>query len=197
MSRLVSRVIVTLSVLAAAAGCGRMGPPVPPEMLAPEQVEALKVTGTQDGVNFAWESPKSDQRGEALKMIDGYRIYRKRVERAGDVTDESIPFEVVNEISDHHLIELEKERDKFRQAGRPAHRARVDKAFTVFNYTDRGVSSGNTYLYKVVPTNNGGVESQSFQLVKVLWRGDSSEVKSIDRSKLSMNEDYLGSVEEE
>lgn len=175
------------------AACGRMGPPVAPELLAPEQVQALKVTGNQDGVSFYWEAPKADQRGNALKVIDGYRIYRKKIERSSDVTDQSIAFEQITEIGDSHLIELEKERDKLKALGRPAHRARVDKALTEFTYTDKTVNSGNTYVYKVVPTNHGGVESDSFQLVKVLWRGDSSEIKNIDSSKLAVDEDFLGS----
>ena len=192
MNLSVAKILLLLGGVLFVSSCGKMGPPVAPEMLAPEQVQALKVSGSQEGVTFSWESPKADQRGQALKTIDGYRIYRKHIQRSSDVTDESIAFDVVTEVKDTHLIELEKERENFRALGRPAHRAKVDKAFTLFNYTDRAVNAGNTYLYKVVPTNHGGVESSSFQLVKVLWRGDSSEIKNIDSSKLSVDAEFLG-----
>jgi hypothetical protein len=41
-----------------------------------------------------------------------------------------------------------------------------------------------------VPVNQGGVESDSFQLVKVLWRGDSSEINTVDTSTLSVEGEF-------
>ncbi|MBN8549474.1 MAG: hypothetical protein J0M12_09180 [Deltaproteobacteria bacterium] len=196
MIRSLSKCLFVVAVVLSLPACGRVGPPLPPEMLTPDEVQELKVTGTQEGVSFAWSAPREDQRGKELRDLEGYRIYRKKISRPADILDKSIEFDRVTDIADIHLIELEKERDLLRAAGRPSHRARVDKSLTEFSYVDKGVTAGSTYVYKVVGMNQGGLDSDSFKLVKVLWRGDSSEITTVDTSTLSADDEFLGEIEE-
>lgn len=181
---------VIIGLLCLCAACGRFGPPVPPEQVAPSQVGTLKVSGSADGLAFHWEAPKSDQRGKDLKQIDGYRIYRKPIEKAADISNADIPFEIVTTVADTHLVALQKAQEEARKAGRPAHRAKIDSSLTTFDYVDKGLKPGMSYLYKVIPFNQGGVEGDSYQLVKVLWRGESTEVSSVDKSSLDVEEGF-------
>lgn len=177
-------------VLFATSGCGRYGPPVPPEAVAPAQVETLKVSAVAEGVRFSWNSPQSDRRGESLKSLDGYRVYRKSIEKPSDVTDSNIEFTLLGTLEDTHLEALEQARAEARAAGRPAHRARVDAKLTTFEFLDKEVAPGSTYIYKVVPFNQGDVESEAFRLVRVLWRGDSSEISSVDGTTISVEDEF-------
>lgn len=62
------------------AACGRYAPPVSPELTSPQSVEVVevaKVTGAANsGLAIKWLAPERDVRGEPLKELWGYQVYR-------------------------------------------------------------------------------------------------------------------------
>ncbi len=171
------------------SSCGRYAPPVAPEKVAPEAVGALTVKGTLDGVAFTWRAPDSDQRGKSLTSLDGYRVYRKQLLTAKDAIDLQDNFAIVGSVADTAFAALTKAKDEAKAAGRPTRRVHISDDLKQFSFLDNGVKAGSTYLYKVVPYNQGGVEGESFQLVQVLWRGEASDVKSVDHSTILSEEE--------
>lgn len=174
--------IIALLILTGAgslAGCGKYAPPRPPEDFSPGQVESLQVTAQMQGVQFKWSSPDKDLRGRTLKTIEGYRIYRKELVHPHNVLDESVDEELIETIPDTHLAELEGLRRQAEEQGQLTRRVKVDLEKMKFEFTDINVRAGQTYVYRIVPFNQGGVEGAANQLVKVLFRGESSEVALI------------------
>ena len=45
-----------------------------------------------------------------------------------------------------------------------------------FTFTDATPVNGKTYVYQIVPQNQGGVEGQVGQIVKVVFQGEKSPV---------------------
>lgn len=68
---------VTLVAAVAVAGCGKYLPPIPPEMVAPKEVQALEVFTTPSQVGFKWQAPNEDRRGQELKAM-GIRSSARR-----------------------------------------------------------------------------------------------------------------------
>lgn len=158
------------------AGCGRYGAPVAPEMVAPEAVGDLKVVAGAGGVDLAWHAPGKDQRKKELRFIDGYTVMRKHIRERGAETDEDVPFEELGFIPDGHLIEQDALRKEARAQGKVGRRIKVDDEKTKFAYADRSPEKGKVYLYKVVPTNQGGVKGGVKKLAKVYFEGEGSRV---------------------
>jgi hypothetical protein len=167
---------VVLGCLCVLAGCGKYAPPRPPEDFSTGEVQSLEVVAELQGIKFRWRAPDEDQRSRELKTIDGYRIYRKEVGRDSDIIDDSIDFELVASIEDTHLLELDKLREEAEQAGKIKRKAKVPDEKLQFEYTDLGVQAGKTYAYQIIPYNQKDVEGRYSQIVKVQFRGDSSDV---------------------
>ncbi len=164
-------------------GCGRYGKPLPPEYLAPASIKELEVTSAADGVKFSWQSPDHDRRGKDLKTIDGYKVLRKEValsdsselEKAGD-------FSVVATVGDTHLVELEKQKQELLAQEKPARRLKPEAESTTFSFTDSSVVSGKSYLYRIMPFNQGGVLGQSKQTVRVVYSGANTQISILPSS---------------
>lgn len=56
-------------------GCGRYGPPVPPEKLAPVPISDLKVVILGTEVKISWVAPSKDIRGENLIGEVGAEVF--------------------------------------------------------------------------------------------------------------------------
>lgn len=189
---------ILVCALVFSSGCGRYGPPVAPEALAPQAVPDLQVQGTTDGVTFSWRSSETDQRGKELLSLDGYRIYRAQKpqsidKKSAEEKAEEPEFTLVGTLEDTHLSALQKARAEARAAGKPSRRIRPDENLMKFSFVDTEVSPGVTYLYKVVPVNQGDVESDAYQLVQVLWKGESSQIALVDRSTIDVGTEELES----
>lgn len=159
--------------------CGKYAAPRPPEDFSPREVDALQAAADLQGVQLSWRAPERDMRGRPLKSIEGYWIYRKEIAQLSDIMDVSKPDVLLAVIPDTHLLELDKMRAEAEKAGRLTRRVKVEEEKKRFAYTDLNVQSGKTYLYRIVPFNQGGVAGHYNQLVKVLFRGDSSEIAFI------------------
>lgn len=176
----VFRIILTLSVIVAFGGCGRYSSPVPPELVAPEAVSSLTIQAQQDGVDFTWRASDQDQRGKELKFIDGYRVARKEVKQRGDETDPAIPFDEVGFLPDTHVEIREKLRKDAREKGEIGRRLKPPEETLKFAYSDKGLESGKTYVYQIIPINQGGVKGEVKQLLKVYFTGENSDISIID-----------------
>ncbi|NLF24630.1 MAG: hypothetical protein GX589_03115 [Deltaproteobacteria bacterium] len=163
-------------------GCGRYGPPLPPEEFSPRAVQDLKVVPGLQGVDFAWSAPSSDRRGKELKEIEGYRVYRKEIVKRSDILDDSVSFELLTSIPDSHLEVLEDLRIEARKQGQIGRKVTLDDHLLDFKYSDQTVVPGVTYLYKIVPYNQGGVEGEFLGYVKIVFRGESSEVSFLEQT---------------
>ena len=162
-------------------GCGREGPPQPPEVFSPSSVEYLEATASLEGVQFSWTAPGDDLRGNELESLDGYWILRKLLEKESDLTLREEDFEIIAKIEDPHVEKRERLREEARAAGKPSHRVKVPQEEKEFAYLDTGLESGRSYLYKIVPVNQGGVKGEVTQIVQVFFRGNTSEVQILDQ----------------
>ncbi len=181
-------------VILSLTACGKYAPPIPPELLSPRSVESLEATADVEGVMFRWRSPETDLRSEELKTMDGYRIYRKELVKPAAVVDEEIPFDLIGGIPDTHVLIRDNLREEARKTGKPSHRVTVDSSLTKFEFRDTQAQSGATYLYKIVPYNQGDVEGETANLVKVAFRGDASHISLMPYSSLN-DETFLAQYE--
>ena len=168
----------------ACCGCGKYAPPYTPEILAPRPVEELNVVPKLEGVSFEWLAPSLDGRGKALKSMDGYLVYRKQIEKESDIVDDDVEFEMLEAIEDNHLDVLEQRKEEARKEGKPTRRVKVEREFREFSYTDLEVEPGRSYVYKIVPFNQGDVEGQYTHLIRIAFRGEASQVRFLDQSSL-------------
>jgi len=173
-----SRSVRWVSVLVCLAGCGRYIPPVPPEMLAPKAVQNLTIVPSANGVTLSWIAPEQDRRGKELKSADGYSIERKEIVKRGDETDPSIRFTEVGFVRDLHIEKREELRREARAAGKVGRNIKSPAEFTSFTFTDSTPQSGMTYIYQIVPTNQGGVKGQVGQVIRIAFQGAQSSVLS-------------------
>ncbi len=173
--RLVGFVFLVMS-LCLVTGCGRYGSPIAPEEVSPSAVLDLEVLPELQGIHFKWKAPANDQRGKELKFIDGYRIYRKTLERPSDLVDDSVEFEEVAMVDDTHLEVLRSRREEAQAAGKPSRLISVEEDLKKFEFTDVSVQAGGMYAYQIVPVNQGGVEGALAEVIRIVFRGPSSEV---------------------
>lgn len=161
-------------------GCGRYGPPLPPESLAPNEVENLEVLPATNSITFRWRAPENDIRGKELKSLDAYRIFRKEIESSSDILDDDIEELAVGTVPDLHIEERDRLREEARAANQPTHRISVPSELKEFEYQDQDLVPGKTYIYRVVPVNQGGVEGERWRVVQVIFRGEASVVTFLD-----------------
>ncbi len=167
---------VTLVAAVAVAGCGKYLPAVPPEMVAPKQVQELEVFTTPGQVVFKWHAPSEDRRGRELKAIDGYTVQRKEIAARGDETNPNIEFVDLGFVKDTHIQVRDRLRKEAREQGKIGRTVKAPAELTQFSFTDYKPENGKTYLYQVVPQNQGGVDGVVKQVVKVVFKGEASNV---------------------
>ena len=174
--------------IVALSACGRYGPPLLPEDLAPQAINNLSVSAETGGVRFAWQSPRNDRRGKELKSLGGYRLYRKELaaldanQRGDEVHPDSPEFEMVVTIQDTHVAELAERREQARAAGLPSRKLKPVKELMEFEYLDTAVDPGKIYVYKLVPYNTaeGGIGN----LVRVVFQGTASLITEVQGETL-------------
>jgi hypothetical protein len=158
------------------SSCGRVGPPVAPETRSPAAVNNLLVQGSNSGIKFTWDAPDKDQQGKELKSIEGYRIERKEISSLRDLSDRKIRFEQVGYIADTHLQVLDKKREEARAQGKVGRKVTVDSSLKKFEFTDTTVKAGQTYVYRLLPENQGGTHGEITGVVHVKYQGQGSQV---------------------
>jgi len=168
-----SHIVIGLVCL---VGCGRYVPPVAPELLAPKAVQGLVVTPSAQGVSFSWTAADEDRRGKELKSADGFVIERKEIARRGDETDPSVQFKELAFLKDTHVEKREELRKNARAQGKIGRTVKAPGELLSFSYLDKTPQLGTTYIYQIVPKNQGGVEGQVGEVVRVVFQGAQSAV---------------------
>ena len=167
---------LVLITVFAATGCGKYLAPLPPEALAPRAVEGLEVTTTHEQVALIWVAPEEDRRGRELKSIDGYVIQRKEIVERGDETDPSIEYVELGFVQDLHVKIREDLRKEARAQGKIGRTIQAPDGLTSFSFLDSTAKNGKTYLYQVLPQNQGSVDGVIKQVAKVVFKGAESDV---------------------
>ena len=127
--------LVTFSSFLAPQGCGKKGPPLPPDSLVPEAVTGLAAAGKPAGLLISWILPEKNSDGTDLVDLSGFKLY-KRTE------DKRCP-ECPSYFPEYAEIDLEM-RTGYLLRGR-----------TVY-FADNQVESGGKYFYKVAAFNKNG-----------------------------------------
>ncbi|OEU45099.1 MAG: hypothetical protein BBJ60_01220 [Desulfobacterales bacterium S7086C20] len=140
-------VLMLLAFLLFHGGCGRKGPPVPPETVIPPAIKDLKAEVIGEKVWLNWSVPTKD--GSVFDGIEGFKVFRHE---AGDSTETCsgcpIPFSGLAEIK--------------LDSSEPA---RIEG--NVVTFYDR-VKPGYKYAYKVKVYHKSGGVSNDSNIVKVL-----------------------------
>jgi hypothetical protein len=160
-------------------GCGRYKAALPPEMFAPKPVDALTVTTSEGGVFFAWNAPDEDRRGKELSSIDGYSIQRKVLARKGDETNLDARFETIGFVRDQHVAVREDLRKEARAEGKIGRTIESPEQYTKFTFRDSTAKPSTTYMYQVVPQNQGGVEGAIREVARVTFKGSASDIAMV------------------
>jgi hypothetical protein len=168
--------VVGFGLAMSLTGCGRYRAPLTPEELAPAAVENLTVTTTDTGVTFTWVASDKDRRGKELKSAEGYSVERKELAHRGDETDPGVEFQKLGFLKDNHVVVRDRLRDEARASGKIGRTVKAPEDQMKFTFTDATPKTGATYVYQIVPQNQGGIEGQVGQLVKVVFQGAQSTV---------------------
>lgn len=172
------RVLVLVMVILGGVGCGKYGPPVSPEARAPKSAPELTATPLADRVSFSWKGSEVDRSGRELAMMDGYHVYQKEL-GPGAPADYQKGFTLLGTVQDTHIAALQKMRDEARAKGQLTRRVTVDAKLKEFSFATPPLKPGQVYLFKVVPFNQGGVEGETRQLVRVAFQGAQSVMNYI------------------
>lgn len=138
MYKTMKKFILLILILFLLTACGKKGPVVPPESLAPAPVNTLKVEQKGERFHVTWKAPAQDLAGRPLKDLAGFRVYRREVLPPGQDCEECPDaYRLLR------TVDLEYPRD-----------ARVSG--DLYIHTDSEIDSGTTYQYKVVSFRRDG-----------------------------------------
>ena len=189
-----TRFICSILALLTLARCGRFAAPFPPEKIAPQAVNELVAQGTEKGILLTWRTPDNDRRDKPLRFMDGYSVYRKPIVNPKDVTDQDIEFELRGELVDKAVTDRQLRKDQAKELGGISRRVKLDPILSALRFEDGPLDRGKTYLYKIVPTNQGGVEGEVKQFVSITFRGLESDISLVSAKQLGV-EDFLDQEE--
>jgi hypothetical protein len=122
---------VLLAVAGSLAGCGKKGPPRPPQFVIPESPAPVLVTAVPDGLKVQWRRPQDYADGSRIEDLGSFDVYRDCV---GDGSWQPIAQLEVND------------RERFRK-GR------------TFSYVDAGMTPDSGCRYRVVAATTDGYRS--------------------------------------
>ena len=168
-----------LSVILITA-CGKYLPPIEPEETAPAPLTFATQRLENGTLYLTWNAPTKQLRGKELKLLDGYLVYRKEILNDPRLPYDDIAYELLATIPDSSIAAREEARKAAREEGKIGRRIMVPDDKKTVQYSDNSIVDGKTYLYKVVPYNQGDVEGDADQLVRLRYFGDKSEIALID-----------------
>jgi predicted small lipoprotein YifL len=130
------------------AACGKKGPLIPPEALAPAPITDLRVTQTGDRFTLCLSPPSRDEGGRPLKNPAAFRVLKHEVLPPGEDCEECptayLPFQTVD-------LEY------------PRNVMRFGNLYCLF---DTDLVPGKTYKYKVYSFLNDGTTSRDSNKVQ-------------------------------
>ncbi len=184
------RILLLIPAAVVMCSCGRYGPPRPPEHLAPQEVTDIEVKPQADKVSIKWKSPEKDVRDKELKTLDGYIVERanRKEMREGVPLDEFMAELAV--IADRNIEDRDTLRREARERGEISRRVKVPEEKRVFSYDDTTARTEETYIYRIVPINQGDVRGTPSKLIEVLFKGEQSDV-SIFKDENALEQEML------
>jgi predicted small lipoprotein YifL len=132
-----------LGIIGVLAGCGRKGPLMSPESLAPAAITDLRVE--QKGAQFqvSWSRPFGEEGGRSLKDLAGFQLFKREVLPPGEDCEECpTAYRLAQSVDLEYL-------------------QGVAVAGTRYLFSDGDLAEGTTYRYKVLSLNKGGVVSRA------------------------------------
>jgi hypothetical protein len=123
------------------AACGNKTPPLPPEVVSPQEPASLAATSTTGGVQLVFRRPADTVGGKRMNDLGGFQIER--------AAEDGVQFV---QIGDFQLSEEQ----RFRQDRR-------------LEWTDATAVPGETYLYRVIAYTLDGYHSKPAGPIKVTF----------------------------
>ena len=123
------------------AACGNKTPPLPPEVVSPQEPASLAATSTTGGVQLVFRRPADTVGGKRMNDLGGFQIER--------AAEDGVQFV---QIGDFQLSEEQ----RFRQNRR-------------LEWTDATAVPGETYLYRVIAYTLDGYHSKAAGPIKVTF----------------------------
>lgn len=194
---LLIRVGALFSGIICFTACGRYAPPISPELTSPQSVEVVEVAEVSVGYNsvvsnssvsnsagsnsvvskkglaIRWLAPERDVRGEPLKELWGYQVYRvlgggPAVSKgAATVKTEPVQFEKIGEVKDATVAKLKDLRSKARDEGQVERKVKLSREDRLVTFVDRGYKVGSPQSYKIVPLNSSYVMPDVDKIIQV------------------------------
>lgn len=168
-----SRVLIYALIVTLAA-CGRSLPPLPPELLAPAEVQYIEVIPAAESVTLRWRAPQNDVRGEDLKSIEGYEVLRAVATDEADRPSSLDDFVQIGFVEDLHLLQLDALRAEARAERRPLRKVKLPDEATLFSFTDEDLERDRSYTYLLIPRNQGGTQGAIRQQIRLRFNGEES-----------------------
>lgn len=126
--------------------CGRKTAVRPPEFVAPEAIEDLKLTAKDTGIELRWGRPQTYADGSKMDDLGGFVVLRAVQSKDGQF----------GEFSQLTTVRVE-DRDRFRQSKR-------------FRFIDEQVSVGTRYRYRIQAFTLDGDYSTPSNTVEHVWQ---------------------------
>lgn len=145
---------ILLIILLFAAGCGRKGPPKPPEEIAPQAVRFLEVQPSERGVKLRFQAPLKTVGGDEIIGLKLFTIGRRSLGK-----DASERFLSIAELEFDVTIHNPKSQ--------------------WFEYEDKTIVTGGQYEYVVVASDDSGYVSKSPYILRVTFLGANSVIENL------------------
>jgi len=136
------KLLIFVGITFLLTSCGKKGPLIPPEALAPAPIGNLKVSQVGDGFSICLTPPSSDATGKALKNLAGVRVLKREV-LPPDEDCEECP-------TAYHLFQIV-------DLEFPTNAMRYGNLYCL---TDTDLAGGKTYQYKAVSFQVDGTTSR-------------------------------------
>jgi hypothetical protein len=99
-----------------------------------------------------------------------------------------VRFEELGFLPDRHVQVREKLREEARAAGKIGRTVESPAEYTKFTFTDSTPVRGKTYLYQIVPVNQGRTRGKIGQLTKIVFQGAQSAVVIVPSKEVEEGE---------
>jgi predicted small lipoprotein YifL len=142
------KILLLMGIAFLLAACGKKGPLVPPEALAPSPINNLRVSQTGTGFSICLTPPSTDEIKKPLKNLAGFRVLKREVLPPDEDCEECPtayhPFQIVD-------MEFPKD---------------VQRFGSLYCLADTDLVAGKTYQYKAVSFQADGTTSKDSNKVR-------------------------------
>ncbi|MCC6954461.1 MAG: hypothetical protein IT290_10110 [Deltaproteobacteria bacterium] len=147
---MIRSLLLSLLFLSMICGCGKKGPPEPPELTAPSAVKGFMLIGEPDAVVVRWVAPETNASGEDLGDLAGFYVFRSPVTKG-----ERAKFEKIADVT-----------------------LAPDPAIREYIYRDTDVKGGVSYDYQVSSYNLDLVEGETEKTIRATFLGEATRIET-------------------